>query len=74
MKQLQLKDLYQLCLEQMKAGNGNKFLVLSNDNEGNAYHGMFYGITPITKAVSSMYRNIIWDSKEMNTDNLLIIG
>ena len=42
MGQIKLKDLYQSCKEQMEAGNGEKSLILSDDNEGNGYHGMFH--------------------------------
>ena len=42
MRQIKLKDLYQACKEQMEKGNGEKSLILSDDNEGNGYHGMFF--------------------------------
>ena len=48
MRQIKLKDLYQACKEQMEKGNGEKSLILSDDNEGNGYHGMFFTLTVIT--------------------------
>lgn len=41
MKQMQVKDLYECCKEQMDKGNGDKFIVVTDDNEMNGFHGIF---------------------------------
>lgn len=73
MKQMQLKDLYAACKEAMNRGDGEKYLVLSDDNEGNGYHGMFYTITQASKERDA-YEGLIYDSVEKNLDNILVIG
>lgn len=41
---LQVKHLYAICVENMKRGNGDKIVLLSDDDEGNGYHTLYYGI------------------------------
>ena len=43
--QMKVKQLLKLCQEEVKKGNGDKFIVVADDNEGNGYHGMFFGFS-----------------------------
>ena len=40
-----INDLLKLCIEQIQKGNGNKTIYLSDDDEGNGYHEMYYGFS-----------------------------
>ena len=40
-----IKELLELCKEQIAKGNGDKIILLSNDDEGNGYHEMIYHFT-----------------------------
>lgn len=40
-----VKQLLELCKEQVAKGNGDKIILLSNDDEGNGYHEMIYHFT-----------------------------
>jgi len=40
-----VKELLELCKEQVAKGNGDKIILLSNDDEGNGYHEMIYHFT-----------------------------
>lgn len=74
MKQIKLKDLYQACKAQMEAGNGEKSLVVSDDNEGNGYHGMFYSLTTITPENVDDFSDLIRDSSESDIKNIIVVG
>lgn len=37
-----VKELLEACQEQVTKGNGDKGILLSNDDEGNGYHSCFY--------------------------------
>ena len=74
MKQIKLKDLYEACKRQMEAGNGEKSLVVSGDNEGNHYHGMFYTLTPITAENKEGFQGLIYDNNEMSLENIIVVG
>lgn len=67
--QYTVKDLYMLCQEEIRNGNGNKHIVLSDDNEGNGYHGMFYGFTPVDKDTEGIY-----DSQFERPEDTIILG
>ena len=43
--EITVNTLLQLCMEQVKAGNGNKKIFISQDDEGNGFHGLYYGFT-----------------------------
>ena len=44
MEVLTVKDLYNQCKEQIAKGNGDKKIMISQDDEGNGYHYLFYGM------------------------------
>lgn len=71
---MKLKDLYQVCKYQMEAGNGEKHLVVSDDNEGNGYHGMFYTLTVITPDNKAAFFGLIGDNSETDLENIIIVG
>ena len=49
MDQLTVSELYKYCIKEIGKGNGNKHIVVADDNEGNGYHGLFYAFTPCTE-------------------------
>lgn len=70
MAQITVNTLYELCKSAIKDGHGNKNIVLSDDNEGNGFHGMFYGFTPIDKYTEEL----IYDSKTSSANDTIILG
>ena len=42
-----VKELKKFCEEQIKKGNGNKVIMISQDDEGNSYHYLWYSFTEI---------------------------
>ena len=40
-----VKELLKLCEEQIKKGNGDKVILISNDDEGNGFHDLIYEFT-----------------------------
>lgn len=76
MKQLTVQELYNLLTVAMVEGHGDKLVVVSDDVEGNGYHGLFYGVTADTETVSQCigFSNGISDSLEHRADKIVIIG
>lgn len=60
-------DLKKLCEREITKGNGNKEIWLSNDDEGNGYHEMFYGFT------ADVAENDLWGSID-DYENTIILG
>ena len=68
--QLTVKDLYKLCKEEIDNGNGNKKIVISDDNEGNGFHGLFYGFTPM----EDIWEDMVYDSQTKSAEDTIILG
>ena len=45
MKALTVNDLLKECQKQIRLGNGNKTIMISQDDEGNGYHYLWYSFT-----------------------------
>jgi hypothetical protein len=43
-----IDELIQVLVKENKKGNGGKHILISTDDEGNGYHELFFGVTPIT--------------------------
>lgn len=43
-----VKELYLLCKKEVEKGNGNKKIILSQDDEGNGGYEMFYGFGDVS--------------------------
>ena len=69
-KQMTVNDLFELCKKAIREGHGNKNIVLSDDNEGNGYHGMFYGFTEVTED----FEDEIYDSVTTSASDTIILG
>lgn len=42
---LTVNQLYEACKAQIAKGNGDKHIIISDDDEGNGYHTLFYLFT-----------------------------
>lgn len=76
MVQMTVKKLYNELKELVEQGMGSKLVVVTDDNEGNAYHGIYYSCTSDPKKVKVNIEasNGLYDSQETNYDNIVIIG
>lgn len=42
METITVKQLLQACKEEVAKGNGDKYILISGDDEGNSFHELFY--------------------------------
>lgn len=40
-----VNELLELCKQEVENGNGDRKILLSNDDEGNGYHALYYDFT-----------------------------
>ena len=59
-----VENLLAICQEQVAKGNGKKVIYLSDDDEGNGYHEMFYGFSENVKELD-MWGSISKPSKSI---------
>ena len=57
MRPLQVSTLYKLCEGQIKKGNGDKVIMISDDDEGNGYHYMWYSFSTVEDAYADEFIN-----------------
>ena len=78
--QMTVKQLLKLCQDEVKSGNGNKYIVIADDNEGNGYHGMFYGFSDAVrvekdlKVYGDSLENQISDSCYTEPKDIILLG
>ena len=76
MEQITVKELFSMVKAEMLKGNGDKKIVIADDNEGNGYHGMFFGFTSNLKEVKECieYSNGVYDTNTDNPKEIVILG
>lgn len=72
MKQLTVNDLLKICKNEVKKGNGERIIVISDDNEGNGYHGLFYHFTIIDENEKDFFE--VYDSQEHDINKIIVLG
>ena len=70
-----IKQLAKLCKQEIAKGNGEKQIVISNDEEGNGYHGLYFGFTPCDKVFdTSPYSPFCMELQGEDMSNFIILG
>lgn len=47
MKPITVRQLMMLCSKQVQKGNGDKVIMISDDDEGNGYHYLWYAFQTV---------------------------
>lgn len=77
MSALTVKDLHKYCERLIKHGEGDKKILISDDDEGNGYHELFFHFSPTTdffndaKYAPSLPYNI---TQEQARNEYIILG
>lgn len=69
-KQITVKELFEYCKQAIKEGHGDKNIVISDDNEGNGYHGLVFGFTEDVES----FTDDIYDSETNSSKDTIILG
>lgn len=71
MKPLTINDLKRECEKQIKLGNGNKVIMLSDDDEGNGFHYCWY---TFCKPDDQMLEECMIDKNIAELEDTIILG
>ena len=71
---LTIKQLYYECARAIKNGNGDKFILISSDDEGNAYHALWYGLMDNDNEVEDMLEITPVDCYHAETSKTALLG
>lgn len=70
-----VNQLYAILRNCIKNGNGGKKILISDDDEGNGYHELFFGITPSKDIISMVGANLPFNVTEEDAiNNYVILG
>ena len=70
--QLTVKQLLKFCQGAVSQGLGDKYIVISDDNEGNGFHGMFFGFS-LPEEIPDL-EDLVRDSQEEDINNIVVLG
>lgn len=73
-KQLTVKDLKELCERAIEEGYGERLIVVADDNEGNGYHGLFYGLETFEIFNVEDIEGFVYDSTSTNPKEIISLG
>lgn len=71
-QQITINQLFRLVKNEISKGNGNKKILLSSDDEGNEFHEMFFGFTPVEKVICGEFPPVVFASEPL--ENYVILG
>jgi len=71
-KGLTVKELLKECQQQVAKGNGDKYIIISGDDEGNSFHTLFYGITDDEREIS--YCLSLEQDHSHTVDDTVVLG
>ena len=73
MKQLTVKDLYNLCKAEMENGNAERLIVMNGNSE--KMQGLFWGFIEITEKDKYYHPMFpMYDSLATNIDKIIVLG
>ena len=72
-KQITVQQLYRMCKRQIEKGNGNRRIIISDDVEGNGFHGLFFGFCDVRQL--NLYDcSCIVDTETRDELEVLVLG
>ena len=69
-KPLKVSDLLKICKNAVDGGLGDKYVFISQDDEGNGFHALFYSFTTQIKD----YADLIYQVNEEDLEDIIILG
>lgn len=76
MKQMTVLRLFNALQKEIAKGNGDKLVVISDDVEGNGYHGLWFGVTSNVAEIAECLdvSNGVSDSETDEPERIVILG
>ena len=72
MKTITVEELYKYCQKQIKKGNKDKKILISDDEEGNGYHELIYSFMDAKELEDDMWLPLPVEKEELK--EYIILG
>ena len=70
-----LNELYAYCAREVRSGNGDKEVFISNDDEGNGFHKLLYEFCTYDELTENgKYEGYCHGLEGQNNDTCIILG
>ncbi len=69
-KPLTVSDLLKVCKNAVDNGLGDKYVFISQDDEGNGFHALFYSFTTDVEN----YADVLYQVNEEDLEDIIILG
>ena len=66
-----VKELFEACRIQIAKGNGDKHILISDDDEGNGFHTLFFLLTDSPETIGFALEN---EHDHHTADEVVILG
>ena len=60
-----VNELLELCQQEVENGNGYRKILLSNDDEGNGYHALYYDFTEAEELFKDVDTDEVFDLSDL---------
>lgn len=71
--QITVNELYAMCVSAIGKGYGKRKIIISDDVEGNGFHGLYFGFCTV-RQLDLFDDSCIVDTETNNEDELLVLG
>lgn len=66
-------DLYLACMRLINEGKGDKKILISDDDEGNGFHSLYFGFTDDIKEIKKI-KKICYFADDNNPEDVVLLG
>lgn len=74
MKPITVKQLFKECANQIEKGNADKVIMISQDDEGNGYHYLWYSFSTPDEVLIEGYNDYVIDGEVAKKEDTIILG
>lgn len=72
-KGITIKELYEDLRQEILAGNGDKTILISSDDEGNSYHTLWFTVQSDVDEIRKI-KEATWLHDDNNPEEVVILG
>lgn len=72
-KPMTIERLKELCEEQIKLGNKDKYIFISQDEEGNGFHALFFPFISEMEEIEK-YEDQLYEIEKEDFDKIVLLG
>lgn len=70
-KGITVEELYIMCFEELKRGNGRRHILISGDDEGNSFHTLFYGFDSSSQTIDYA---LVYEHDSHKANEVIVLG